>query len=130
MEGPCAGSRPLGGRREQDPTGQIEPAGLPDPLLLAGHAFDDYYGNLIRGADGRAEFWVQGEKEKLSVLFGPKYTVGVFYAPAGREYLCFEPMAAMVNGMNMAQTGTYKELQSIPPGGEWRESFWVKPSGF
>jgi aldose 1-epimerase len=39
-------------------------------------------------------------------------------------------MAAMTNAMNMAQAGTYKELQSIPPGGEWRESFWVRPSGF
>jgi aldose 1-epimerase len=112
------------------PTGQIEPAGLADPLLLEGHAFDDYYNNLIRGADGRAEFWVQGEKEKISVLFGPKYTVCVFYAPAGREYLCFEPMAAMTNALNMSQAGTYKDMQSIPPGGEWRESFWVRPSGF
>jgi aldose 1-epimerase len=112
------------------PTGQIEPAGLPDPMLLQGRVFDDYYNNLIRGADGKAEFWVQGEKEKISVLFGPKYTVCVFYAPEGREYLCFEPMAAMTNALNMSQAGTYKDLQSIPPGGEWRESFWVRPSGF
>lgn len=112
------------------PTGQTEPAGLPDPLPLEGRTFDDDYTDLIRGADGRAEFWIQGEKEKLSVLFGPKYTTLVLWVPAGRPFLCFEPMAAMVNGMNMAQAGTYKELQSIPPGGEWRESFWVKPSGF
>ena len=26
--------------------------------------------------------------------------------------------------------GIYKELQSIPPGGTWQESFWIKPSGF
>jgi aldose 1-epimerase len=116
--------------RNKIPTGEIKPADLPDPLLLEGRTFDDYFSNLIRGADGRAEFWVQGEKEKLSVLFGPKYTVCVLYVPAGREFLCFEPMAAMTNAMNMAQAGTYKELQSIPPGGEWRESFWVRPSGF
>jgi aldose 1-epimerase len=116
--------------RNKIPTGQIEPAGLPDPLLLEGRTFDDYYSNLIRGADGKAEFWIQGEKEKLSVLFGPKYTVCVLYVPAGGQSLCFEPMAAMTNAMNMAQAGTYKELQSIPPGGEWRESFWVRPSGF
>jgi aldose 1-epimerase len=112
------------------PTGQTEPAGLPDPLPLEGRTFDDDYSNLIRGADGKAEFWIQGEKEKLSVMFGPKYTVCVLWVPAGGRFLCFEPMAAMVNGMNMAQAGTYKELQSIPPGGEWRESFWVRPSGF
>jgi hypothetical protein len=26
--------------------------------------------------------------------------------------------------------GPYKELQSIPAGGRWEESFWVRPSGF
>ena len=51
------------------------------------------------------------------MLFGPKYTTLVLWVPAGRPFLCFEPMAAMVNGMNMAQNGTYKELQSIPPEG-------------
>lgn len=24
----------------------------------------------------------------------------------------------------------YKDLQSIPPGGVWQESFWIRPSGF
>jgi aldose 1-epimerase len=112
------------------PTGQIEPADLPDPLPLEGRTFDHDYSNLIRGADGKAEFWIQGEKEKLSVLFGPKYTVLVLWVPAGRPFLCFEPMSAMTNGMNLAQAGKYKEQQSVPPGGEWRESFWIKPSGF
>ena len=37
--------------------------------------------------------------------------------PAGRDCLCFEPIAATVNGMNVAQAGTYVKLQSIPPGG-------------
>jgi aldose 1-epimerase len=112
------------------PTGKTEPAGLPDSLPLKGRTFDDDYTDLVRGTDGKAEFWMQGEKEKLSVVFGPKYTVCVLWVPAGSNFLCFEPMAAMVNGMNMAQTGAYKELQNIPAGGEWRESFWVKPSGF
>jgi hypothetical protein len=30
----------------------------------------------------------------------------------------------------MAPRGQYGELQTIPPGETWRESFWVKPSGF
>jgi len=47
-----------------------------------------------------------------------------------RNFICFEPMAAMTNGLNMAPKGLYKELQSIPPGGTWRESFWIRPSGF
>jgi len=112
------------------PTGEIQPADYPDPMPLEGRIFDDVFGSLIRGADGRAEFWLQAEKEKITVQFGPKWTVAVVYAPKGRDFLCFEPMAAVTNGMNMAQSGLYKELQSIPPGGEWRESFWVRPTGF
>ena len=26
--------------------------------------------------------------------------------------------------------GHSKELQSVPPGGSWEESFWLRPSGF
>ena len=39
-------------------------------------------------------------------------------------------MAAISNALNMAHRGQYGELQTIPAGGTWRESFWVKPSGF
>jgi aldose 1-epimerase len=50
--------------------------------------------------------------------------------PKGRDFLCFEPMAAITNALNLAHAGIYKQLQSIPPGGLWRESFWIRPSGF
>jgi hypothetical protein len=39
-------------------------------------------------------------------------------------------MAAITNAMNLAHRGLYKDLQSIAPGGTWRESFWVHPRGF
>ena len=38
--------------------------------------------------------------------------------------------AAVGDRINMAHKGTYKELQTIAPGATWRESWWVKPSGF
>jgi aldose 1-epimerase len=47
-----------------------------------------------------------------------------------RNFICFEPMAAITNALNLAHRGQYDELQSIPPGETWRESFWVRPSGF
>jgi aldose 1-epimerase len=47
-----------------------------------------------------------------------------------RNFICFEPMAGVTNAINLAHRGLYKDLQSIPPGATWRESFWVKPSGF
>jgi aldose 1-epimerase len=54
----------------------------------------------------------------------------VVYAPKGREFVCFEPMAAVTNAFNLAHAGKYPELQSVPAGGRWRESFWVTPGGF
>jgi aldose 1-epimerase len=112
------------------PTGAHKPVTLPDPVPLAGRQLDDVFGNLVRGSDGKAEFWVQGKNEKVSVIYGPKYTTAIAYAPQGRNFICFEPMAAITNGFNLAHAGVYKELQSIPPGGTWRESFWIAATGF
>jgi aldose 1-epimerase len=111
------------------PTGERKPMEFADPLPLAGVALDDVFGSLVRDAS-RATFWVEGAHEKISVIYGPKYTVAVVYAPAGRQFICFEPMSAITDGFNLAHAGVYKELQSIPPGDTWRESFWIAPSGF
>lgn len=46
------------------------------------------------------------------------------------DFICFEPLAAIVNGLNLAHRGLYKDLQSIPPGGTWAASFWIRTSGF
>ena len=51
-------------------------------------------------------------------------------AAPDRNFICFEPMAGVTNAINLAHKGLYKDLQSISPGGTWRESFWVRPSGF
>jgi aldose 1-epimerase len=50
--------------------------------------------------------------------------------PSDPNYICFEPMASISNGLNLAQKGLYKEQQYVQPGATWQESFWVKPSGF
>ena len=112
------------------PTGERTPVQLPDLVSLGGVQLDDVFSNLKTGADGRAEFSVQGKNEKVTVTYGPKYTVAVVYAPPGKGFICFEPMSAITNAFNLAHAGVYKELQSIPPGGQWRESFWISTSGF
>jgi aldose 1-epimerase len=112
------------------PTGERRPVRYSDPQPLAGVQLDDVFGSLVRSDDGRAHFSVEGKQEKISVNYGPKYTVAVVYAPAGRNFICFEPMAAVTNAFNLAHAGIYKELQSVAPGAEWRESFWVAPAGF
>jgi len=51
-------------------------------------------------------------------------------APAAKGFIAFEPMAAITNALNLAHKGVYKELQSIPPGGSWEESFWIRTKGY
>jgi aldose 1-epimerase len=50
--------------------------------------------------------------------------------PPERGSIAIEPMAGISNSMNAAQAGVYKELQSVPAGGSWQESFWLKPTGY
>jgi aldose 1-epimerase len=112
------------------PTGEKHAQKFSDPQSLAGTQLDNVFGGLVRGSDGRAHFSVTGDREKISVVYGPKYTVAVVYAPPGKNFICFEPMAAITNAFNLAHDGKYRELQAVPAGGEWRESFWIEPSGF
>jgi aldose 1-epimerase len=51
-------------------------------------------------------------------------------APATKGFIAFEPMAAITNALNLAHRGVYKDLQSIPPGGSWEESFWITTKGY
>jgi aldose 1-epimerase len=55
---------------------------------------------------------------------------GAAPAPPNRGFIAFEPMAGITNALNLAHKGVYKDLQTIPPGGSWEESFWVKTTGY
>jgi len=123
------------------PTGETRPIEqlLPAPgaTKLAGNDIDHVFGDLVRGADGRAVMSVRGKSQQIDVAFGPNYRAAVVYAPLpsaaptqNRQFVCFEPMAGITDAMNLAPRGLYKELQSIAPGQSWQESFWVQPSGF
>jgi aldose 1-epimerase len=111
------------------PTGETKSVNFSDPLPLKGGQLDDVFTNLPRGADGRAAFWVQGKIQKVAVEYGPNYPVAVIYAPPGRGFICFEPMAGVTNVFNLGHEGKFP-LQSVAPGAQWRESFWIRPSGF
>jgi aldose 1-epimerase len=130
------------------PTGETEPTDrlLPAPAVsLRDYNLDEVFSDLVRDADGRATMTVWGRSQRLDVVMGARYRSVVVWAPnpsgkgrggqgdsppAERNFICFEPMAAISNALNMAHRGQYGELQTIAPGGTWRESFWVKPSGF
>jgi aldose 1-epimerase len=111
-------------------TGEMTDSGLADQVPLKDHKFDDGYTDLARDASGRATFSVQAANKKIEVVFGPNYKVAIVYAPAGQNFICFEPMAAITNGINLAHDAKYNELQTVAPSAVWQESFWVRFSGF
>jgi aldose 1-epimerase len=52
------------------------------------------------------------------------------WSPKDRPFICIEPTAGIIDALNLAARGLYKELQSVPAGGTWRERFWIKASGY
>ena len=112
------------------PTGETKPNPYATPQPLEGISLDDVLGGLKPGESNRTAFVVEGAKERLAVLYGPKYTVAVVYSPAERDFICFEPMSGPTNAFNLKQAGKYDGLQTIQPGGTWQESFWIHPTGF
>jgi aldose 1-epimerase len=134
------------------PSGETEPA---DRLFdrpgakLVDYNIDDVFSDLVRDAGGRATTTVAGKSQRVSVQVGPKYKAIVIWAPnaadTGRgsqrlsgppnpvdrgDFVCIEPMVGITDATNLAHRGIYKELQSVPPGGTWQESFWIRAEGF
>lgn len=112
------------------PTGEYRPMDLPDPLPLKGRTLDNGFRELVRDSEGRAVFSIEARGKKVEAMFGAKYPVAVVWEPAGREFICFEPMAGITDAVNLNHEGKYKELQTVPAGGKWTESFWIRASGF
>jgi aldose 1-epimerase len=116
------------------PTGETEPIErvfpAPAAVPLSEYNLDDVFGDLGRDGAGRATMTVAGKSQRLDVVLGAKYRAVVIWAPKTSTFICIEPMAGITDALNLAQKGLYKELQTIPAGGTWQESFWVRPSGF
>lgn len=108
------------------PSGEKKPNPYTGAVSLKGLVLDD----VFDGVNGDREFSVTGKTQTVRVVYGPKYPVSVVYAPAGRPFICFEPMTGVTNAFNLNAEGKYPELQTVPAGGVWRESFWIKVSGF
>ena len=61
----------------------------------------------MRDASGQALMSVAGTSQRIEVGFGPGYRAAVVYAPKGRDFICFEPMAGITDALNLAQRGLY-----------------------
>jgi aldose 1-epimerase len=114
------------------PTGEMRPLDIPNPLLLKGQRLDDGFTDLERDADGRAHFWIESGGKTVETLFGPKFNVATIWLPSGRDgqprpFICFEPLTTIISGVNL--TDKWAGLQTVPAGGKWTESFWIRSSG-
>jgi aldose 1-epimerase len=111
-------------------TGEMTDSRLTDEVSLKERTFDDGYTDLSRDAAGFAIFSVRAADKKIEVVYGPKYKVALVFAPPKQNFLCFEPMAAITNAVNLAHEGKYDQLQSVAANATWKESFWVRFAGF
>jgi len=121
------------------PSGETEPIGalFPDAahVPLQGSNLDDLFSDLVRDAEGRATMTLRGRTQQLDVVLGANYRAVVIWAPptapgGAATFMCIEPMVGITDAMNLAHRGLYGDLQSVAPGAEWQERFWVRPSGF
>ena len=126
------GDELLDGRQDPRRLEALELVLDPDDLGVLGAR------DLVRDARGQATMSLQARTQRLEVVLGANYRAVVIYAPkptpgrdaAARNFVCIEPVAGIINALNLAHKGVYKELQSIPPAGVWQESFWIRPGGF
>ena len=121
------------------PTGETESIERlftnPQGAALEDYNLDDVFSDLTPDAQGLAHMIVKGKRQQLDVMLGPNWRSVVVWSPNpgpqnDPNFIAFEPMAGITDAMNLAHKGLYKELQSIPPGGTWEASFWVRPSEF
>jgi aldose 1-epimerase len=121
------------GDEKNIPTGEMRPLDLPNPFSLKGMRLDDGFTDFDRDTEGRAHFSIEAGGKKVEKLFGPKFNVATIWLPSGRDgqprpFICFEPLTTIISGVNLSEK--WKDLQSVPAGGKWTESFWIRSSGF
>jgi aldose 1-epimerase len=116
------------------PTGETEPIERFFPAAqaapLAEYSLDDVFTDLVRDEQGWATIAVAGTSQRLEIGLGPNYRAVTIWSPKDRPFICIEPTAGIINALNLAARGLYKDLQSVAPGGTWRERFRITASGF
>jgi aldose 1-epimerase len=110
MRGRSASARRPNGcsrRRRSRPARLADRTALPDPraAVLREHDLDHVFADLTRDSSGLATMSLAGTAQRIDVLFGAAYRAAVIYAPKGRDFICFEPMAGITDSMNLAQRG-------------------------
>ena len=97
------------------PTGEREPV-TRTHLKLADESWDTGFDGLAMPARWCAE----GGGTAMTVTFRAGYRFAQVFAPAGQEFICFEPMTAPSDALNSGDG-----LRIVPPGEEHRAEFTV-----
>ena len=101
------------------PTGEREAVTQPR-VTLGESSWDTPFDGLADPARWRAT----GGGTGMTVTFEAGYTFAQVFAPAGTEYICFEPMTAATNALNSGDG-----LRIVAPGAEHRAKFTVTLTG-
>jgi galactose mutarotase-like enzyme len=96
------------------PTGQSVPAHIP-AAPLGQRVFDDAFDGL----SDPPEFAISGGRRRLSLRFLEGYRFAHVYAPAGRDFISFEPMTAPINPFQSDRTVLAE------PGSSYRARFEI-----
>lgn len=100
------------------PTGEVDPVDF-EPGPLGSQTFDDLFPDIAPGA----RFALQGGGRKVEVVFEEGYPVAQVFAPAGKDFICFEPMTAPTNAL-VSGDG----LRQVSPGAEFSARFSIAVS--
>ena len=97
------------------PTGEREPM-TQTRVKLGDTSWDTPFDGLTEPT----RFSVTGGDAKLTVAFRAGYEFAQVFAPAGEDFICFEPMTATTDALNSGDG-----LRIVPPGAEHRAEFTV-----
>ena len=87
-----------------------------EPFHLDGTSLDDAFD----APSGRGVFEAIAGDAKLTVAFLAGYSYAQVFAPAGQQFICFEPMTAATNALNSGDG-----LTVVEPGGSYRAAFRI-----
>jgi hypothetical protein len=68
----------------------------------------------------------------LSPATSTSSCVATIYLPARgdtREFICIEPLTAIISGVNLVRQDKYSDLQTVASGAKWSEGFWIRATG-
>jgi aldose 1-epimerase len=104
--------------RRMIPTGEREPVARRH-FTLADQVLDDAFAAL----DRPAAFGAAAGSTRLRIAFLEGYDFAQVYAPAGRDFICLEPMTAPTNAL-VSREG----LALVAPGKQYRAAFRISIS--